>query len=144
MELRRKLLTLISVKQEIAEERLKNICSKSNRLNYKEMLNKIVDIIGDVEIYNLSTYINVLAEELEENKKINKEDWDLTEEQLLDKYNNMKYWEENYKLYGEKDLYKDALDFKENMLYWFVERSLTGALASVKDEYNSRKKIGLC
>jgi hypothetical protein len=128
-----------------SHKRLKAICKESERLDYDSLISKVKLIVGDIEGYKFDTFVNMLAEELEHSKIVNNGCWDMTEEQVIAKYDDdMNYWKENYEKYGDKDLYKDVEEFKESMLDWFLTYSLDGAFASVECEYKYRKSLGLC
>jgi hypothetical protein len=127
-----------------AHEKLKDICGQSERINYDGMLKRLNEIVGDIDGYKVDFFVNLLAEELEHSKIVNNGYWDMTIEEIENKYNNdMKYWDNAYKLYGDKDLYKDAIEFKECMMDWFLTYSLDGSYASVECEYKFRKDKGL-
>ncbi|WP_160678733.1 hypothetical protein [Clostridium sp. C8-1-8] len=128
-----------------AHERLKSICEKSERLNYDDMIKRLSEVTGDIAGYKFDTFVDMLADELENNKRLNEDDWDFTEAEIMARYDNdVEYWKENYERYGDKDLYKDVEEFKESMIDWMIEYSLDGAFASVEYEYKYRKDQGLC
>lgn len=127
-----------------AHGKLKEICGQSERLYCDDLIKRLEELTGDIAGYKFDTFVDILAEELEKNKRLNCEDWDMTAEEIVKKYDNdIDYWDNAYKLYGDKDLHKDVNDFKESMIDWIVEYSVDGAFASIECEYKFRKDKGL-
>lgn len=143
------LMEKVSTDREAAEDKLKEICNKSSRLSYDSLIEKLLEITEHsmhVNYFKFTTFIQWLADDLDYFKTVNNEAWDMTIEEIDEKFND-EYWESLYNKCseddGKGDLYKSVEEFKGIMVDWMCTHCLDSAMYELEREYKHRKSKGM-
>ncbi|EPY2271298.1 hypothetical protein [Clostridium sporogenes] len=131
----------------IAEQKLKEICSKSKKITYKNMINKLMEITENklhINSYKFTSFIIWLVEELEYNMEINESAWDKTIEEIEQEDNWEEYKDTYNKFKNDDTFYFESVEeFRDEMLEWSYSHCLNSVFNDLKREYEHRKEKGL-
>ncbi|MHB7978955.1 hypothetical protein CF067_00775 [Clostridium sporogenes] len=150
MSIEEKLFELIekdNENREIAEQKLKEICSKSEKITYKDMIDKLLEITENklhINSYKFTSFIIWLVEELEYNMEANEAAWDKTIEEI-EQEDNWEEYEDTYNKFKNDDTFyfESVEEFRDVMLDWSYSHCLDNVFNDLKREYEYRKEKGM-
>ncbi|WP_409069894.1 hypothetical protein ACFLKB_12020 [Clostridium sp. FAM 1755] len=150
MSIKTQLMELIEKDNEnraIAEQKLKEICSKSEKITYKNMINKLMEITENklhINSYKFTSFIEWLVEELEYNSTVSEAAWDRTIKEIEEE-DNWEEYEDTYNKFKNDDTFyfESVEEFRDVMLDWSYSHCLDSIFDDLKYEYERRKEKGL-
>lgn len=129
------------------EKQLKEICNQSTRLDYDNLIERLLDITDhkiNINSYKFTSFLGWLCEDLEIAQFVNEKYYDLPIEEVDKALNteikNQKWKSDFSKGKGYDDFpFLTYEEYKNEMLYWTFKDTIDSIFTSLKREYEIKK-----